>query len=125
MTTQEGGCHCRRVRFRVSGDPKFVTRCHCDSCRRATGAAFSTWVGYPAASAAWIAGAPAFYASSPGVKRGHCADCGTPLSFESEKWPGERHFLIGAFDNPNAFPVQGDYQQEEALAFVKNWKAVE
>ncbi|NWG92293.1 MAG: GFA family protein [Parvularculaceae bacterium] len=118
MTAHEGGCHCRQVRFRAAGAPKFVSRCHCESCRRTTGGAFSTWVGFPADAVEWTAGAPVFYASSMGVKRGFCRSCGTPLSYESDRWPGERHFLIGVFDEPKAFTPTSDYMKEEALAWA-------
>lgn len=119
MTAHDGGCHCRKIRFRSKGEPKFVSRCHCDSCRRTTGAAFSTWVGFVAENVEWSAGTPSFYASSKGVKRGFCASCGTPLSYESDKWPGEQHLLIGAFDDPRAFTPTSDFLKDEALAWVK------
>lgn len=118
MTSQAGGCHCGKVRFLAKTAPKFVSRCHCASCRRTTGAAFSTWVGFNADAVRWTGEAPAFYASSPGVNRSYCKSCGTPLSYESDKWAGERHFLIGVFDDPRAFTPTGDYLKEEALAWV-------
>lgn len=118
MIPHEGGCHCRQVRFRARGGPKFVSRCHCDSCRRTTGGAFSTWVGFASSEVEWIAGAPVFYASSKGVKRGYCKSCGTPLSYESDQWPGERHFLIGVFDDPRVFTPSGDHLKEEALVWA-------
>ena len=116
---KEGGCHCRRVRFRAEGDPKFVSRCHCDSCRRTTGGAYSTWVGFGGEALSWTTETPAFYASSTGVKRSFCPSCGTSLSFAGEKWPDEIHFLIGAFDDPRAFTPTSDYLKEEALDWVK------
>ncbi|MFZ5617232.1 MAG: GFA family protein [Pseudomonadota bacterium] len=119
MTSYEGGCHCKRVRFRANAAPKFASRCHCDSCRRTTGGAYSTWVGFDAGAVEWTGEAPVFYASSMGVKRGFCPSCGTPVSYESDKWPGERHFLIGVFDDPRAFTPTGDYLKEEALAWVR------
>ncbi len=119
MTAHEGGCHCRKVRFRATTAPKFVSRCHCDNCRRTTGGAFSTWVGFDADSVEWTADAPEFYASSFGVKRSFCKSCGTPLSYESVKWAGERHFLIGVFDHPRAFAPTSDYRKEEALDWLK------
>lgn len=119
MTVAAGGCHCGKVRFQAKAAPKFVSRCHCDSCRRTTGAAFSTWVGFAAENVAWTGAAPSFYESSKGVRRGFCASCGTPLSYESDKWAGERHFLIGAFDDPAAFTPTSDYLREEGLAWVK------
>src|SRR5262245_46908609 len=33
-TTMEGGCHCGRVRFRVTGDLANVAECNCSICTR-------------------------------------------------------------------------------------------
>jgi hypothetical protein len=38
--SQEGGCACRHVRYRMSGKPLFVHCCHCRWCQRETGSAF-------------------------------------------------------------------------------------
>jgi hypothetical protein len=38
--TQEGGCTCRYIRYRMSGKPLFVNCCHCSWCQRETGSAF-------------------------------------------------------------------------------------
>jgi hypothetical protein len=113
-----GGCHCRRVRFTARGSPRFVSRCHCDSCRRTTGGAFSVWVGFKDDAVAWSGEPRALYASSPGVSRGRCRSCGAPLTYQSVKWPGETHILIGVFDSPRAYAPIGDYQKEEALPWV-------
>jgi hypothetical protein len=32
IQTYEGGCHCRRIRFRVTGDLSRVTVCNCSMC---------------------------------------------------------------------------------------------
>src|SRR5262245_32566602 len=37
----EGGCTCRRVRYRMTSTPMFVHCCHCTWCQRETGAAFA------------------------------------------------------------------------------------
>ena len=37
---QEGGCHCRAVRFRALNEPVRKAACHCRSCQRRTGSAF-------------------------------------------------------------------------------------
>ena len=37
----EGGCTCRRVRYRMHGNPLFVHCCHCRWCQRETGTAFA------------------------------------------------------------------------------------
>ncbi|MDZ7627654.1 MAG: GFA family protein [Parvularculaceae bacterium] len=114
-----GSCHCGRVTFRADGDPKFISACHCDSCRRSTGAAFSVWAGFPSTHVNWLGESPTFYASSKGVQRGFCRSCGTPLSYQGEKWPEETHFLIGVFKDPSPFAPKSDYMVEGRLSWVK------
>ena len=43
-----GGCLCGAVRYRASADPLRVVSCHCGMCRRTSGAAFLTFVHFPA-----------------------------------------------------------------------------
>jgi hypothetical protein len=37
----EGGCDCRRVRYRLESPPLFVHCCHCRWCQRESGASFA------------------------------------------------------------------------------------
>jgi hypothetical protein len=113
-----GGCQCGAVRFEAHGPPKFVANCHCRHCRRATGAPFSTWVGYLTEKVSWQ-GQRAIFESSPGVQRGYCAACGTPLSYSGQKWAGETHLLVGAFDEPEQFVPTGDAFAEEKLPWTQ------
>ena len=41
MTTLDGGCTCRAVRYRLASRPLFVHCCHCRWCQRETGTAFA------------------------------------------------------------------------------------
>ena len=101
-TAASGRCHCGRVRFVARFPSRFVAHCHCESCRRAHGAAFVTWAGFPAAQVEIIDGADALavHASSPGTARSFCRACGTKLFFSSTRWPGETHVVLAAFDSP-------------------------
>ncbi|MGQ0509361.1 MAG: GFA family protein [Betaproteobacteria bacterium] len=92
-TTTHGSCLCGAVRFTAALPVKWVAHCHCSYCRRAHGAAFVTWAGFPAAQFSIDPSAtqPAWYESSPGAKRGFCPKCGSPMFFESTRWPGEMH----------------------------------
>lgn len=120
--TYQGGCQCGAVRFEVVGTPKFVSNCHCNSCRKATGAAFSTWIGFNENSVHWLTREPAYYASSDGVKRGFCEECGAPMTYASGQWPGEIHFLIGMFNDPLAFVPRKDVFTEDALPWALDGK---
>ena len=116
----KGGCQCGAVRFEASGTPKFVCKCHCNSCRKATGAAFSTWVGFKNEQVSWLTKEPSFYESSPGVQRGFCPACGTPLTYAGKNWAGETHFLVGVFDNPGVFTPDKDVFTDDALDWALN-----
>jgi hypothetical protein len=47
------------------------------------------------------------YASSPGVSRTFCGECGTPLSYEAE-WAGQTvvGLYISTLDHPEKFPAE-------------------
>jgi hypothetical protein len=118
IRSHTGGCQCGAVRFRTEGEPKFIAHCHCASCRRATGGEYATWVGWGDEQVDWGDHERQGYASSTGVQRGFCGQCGTPLSYQGEMWPGETHLLIGLFDAPQDFPPRGDAFKEEALPWI-------
>lgn len=95
-------CLCGQVRLRATLPSKWVAHCHCSYCRRAHGAAFVTWVGF--ASDRLVIEAegrqPHWYESSPGARRGFCANCGTPMLFTSTRWPGEVHVARALIAEP-------------------------
>lgn len=104
MTTPvaRGSCLCAAVRFRVSLPSKWVAHCHCTYCRRAHGAAFVTWAGFPAESFSLEPDAeqPTWFESSPGARRAFCGRCGSPMFFESTRWPGEIHVARALIADP-------------------------
>ena len=97
-----GSCHCGAVRFVARFPSRFVAHCHCASCRRAHGAAFVTWAGFPSDEVEVVAGRDDLmtHVSSPGVRRSFCGACGTKLFYASDRWPGETHVTLAAFDEP-------------------------
>ena len=46
------------------------------------------------------------------MKMGACK-CGTKLTFEGERWPGEVHVLVGTLDDPGA-RFAAEYQRVTA-----------
>jgi hypothetical protein len=114
-----GGCRCGAVRFTAEGPPLWVAFCHCASCRRATGAPVAAYAGFPAASVRITGETLASFASSPGVRRGFCRRCGTPLSYAGARWPGELHLHLGAFDRPEDLPPTGEAFAQERLPWLQ------
>jgi hypothetical protein len=92
-----GGCQCGAVRFTVEGALGRPSICHCRMCQKAFGSFYGPFVSAPGLK--WTRGAPKYFQSSNRVRRGFCADCGTPLTFEADKGPPE--VAIGAFDDPS------------------------
>ncbi len=113
-------CQCGAARAEMTGAPKFVSNCHCEACRKATGAAVSTWVGFDDKNVHWLMNKPSYYESSKSVQRGYCAKCGTPLTYAGEKWAGETHFLIGVMEKPEAYTPQGEVFADEALPWAQH-----
>ena len=90
--TIEGRCLCGGLVFRASGPPKWVAHCHCSLCRRAHGAPYVTWVGYPEDAVEIVQdGTLATYRSSAEGRRRFCARCGSQVFFDGTRWPGEVH----------------------------------
>jgi hypothetical protein len=67
---------------------------------------------------AFFQGEPTYYVSSPGVRRGFCSRCGSTLSYEGERWPGEIHLHIGAFDDPSLLAPTGQAFADERLPWL-------
>lgn len=113
-----GGCLCGAVRITASGAPNWVAHCHCATCRRASGGPFATFAGF-AREAVEIAGeAYRRFPSSPGVRRGFCRKCGASISYESERWPGEVHILVGVMDAPGDFVPQAHVFSSAKLSWL-------
>src|SRR5215470_2435013 len=74
-----GHCLCGYVRYDITGPPLRVHYCHCEMCRRATGAPFAVLAWVTRKSLRWTSHGPAIRRSSPIAQRGFCPECGTPL----------------------------------------------
>jgi hypothetical protein len=114
----EGGCICGAVRFVARGEPKSVFWCHCESCRRHSGAPVSVFVGFERDAYTVTKGEITKFSSSPGTRRGFCARCGSTLTCESTKLPNETHFHVGAFDDPARFAPSKHVFRNEQLPWL-------
>ena len=86
-----GGCHCERVRYRVSEAPSFVFACHCTDCQRLAASAFSLGLLMPADGLDIGRDGLAEYAKTAdsGVisRQYYCADCSTWLYTAKDNTP--------------------------------------
>ncbi len=113
-----GRCACGAIRYRATSSPFWSAHCHCESCRRVTGAPMASFLGFSKVSVDWQ-GQRAFRASSPGTTRGFCADCGTPLSYMSTRWPGEIHIYAATLDDPALFVPESHVHWAERVPWLR------
>lgn len=118
MERHEGRCLCGRVRFHAEGPPLWVAHCHCESCRRATAAPMTTFAGYRPGNVTWSGDATAAFNSSPGVTRRFCGRCGTPLTYEAERYPDEVHLYVATMNDPGAFSPGRHVFVEERIGWM-------
>jgi len=98
--TYAGGCLCGAIRYVARGTPSNQTHCHCETCRRASGAPFVSWATFPNAQFSFTAGQPSRYDSSVRAFRQFCARCGTQLTFQLNGAPETIDITLASLDQP-------------------------
>lgn len=118
-----GSCLCGAVVYEIRFPSRFCSHCHCATCRKAHGAGTATSVGIPHERFRLLAGKRRLASYSYGYSlkgrrvtswRRFCRRCGSPLFFESTRWPGEVHVALGCLD--------GEPDRKPALRFYYDRK---
>ena len=114
-----GGCQCGAVRDAVAGPVREAYWCHCRMCQRAVGNVAAAFINVAKADVV-IEGPVAYHASSPIARRGFCAACGTPLSFDYPD-SDRMDLTLGSLDEPDRFAPTSHFGVE---AHVPGWIAL-
>ncbi|CCV13385.1 conserved hypothetical protein [Mesorhizobium sp. STM 4661] len=101
MARYQGGCLCGAVRYRAEVVPINERVCHCGLCQKAIGAAFNARVLFRIVDVT-VDGPVATVNSSPDLKRGFCATCGTTM-FSRRDSAGIIGITTGSLDDPSLF----------------------
>jgi hypothetical protein len=80
-----GQCLCGAIRFELTPPLGPLSHCHCESCRLSRGAAFVTWTSVPASRFVIRNGDISWYRSSPGIRWGFCANCGSSMVYIADR----------------------------------------
>ena len=99
-----GGCNCGNVRYRISGEPKRITICHCTWCQRRTGSAFGVEVVFDDEQIEITGDSLTSYRhisdeSGRWLEQHFCANCGSNIGLTLEAVPGIRSMSAGSFDD--------------------------
>lgn len=98
--TFRGGCLCRSIRYVSTAAPVRCVICHCESCRKHSGAPCLSFVLFPRETFTWEGGEPRKYRSSKYAERGFCPGCGSILFIDEEVLPGVVQVTLGSLDHP-------------------------
>jgi hypothetical protein len=105
----EGGCDCRKVRYRMESTPLFVHRCHCRWCQRESGASFAPNAMIEADRVTQLGQAPELVNTPSGSGSGQviarCAKCKVAVwSNYAGAGPLVKFVRVGTLDNPDLLP---------------------
>jgi hypothetical protein len=112
-----GGCLCGSVRYEATGPATELCTCHCASCRRATGGLAVPWATFQAKQFTVTGGQLAEYRSSPEVRRGFCASCGTSLTYRHLGRVEEIDVALTTLDAPNVLVPESHIWVEDKLSW--------
>ena len=116
--SMSGSCYCGNCRWEVNGEPNWVGTCHCESCRRNCSAPFTTFFGINNPCWKWTGCTPKALATSAGVTRYFCPDCGSPMAYHNVKWDDETHFYVASLDYPAELVPQFHVHWQEKLPWI-------
>ena len=105
----DGGCTCRRVRYRMTTKPLFVHCCHCRWCQRETGSAFVLNALIESDRVELLQGHPVTIDTPSNSGRGQkivrCADCHIALWSHYAGAGDKLKFVrVGTLDEPDRLP---------------------
>lgn len=108
----EGGCACGAVRYRCDSPPLRMVNCHCRSCQRYSGSAYSPTVIVPRRSVVLTRGQTKVHElvadSSHVARREFCAECGSPLFASSSGHEELLGIKAGSLDDPSWYSGDAD-----------------
>jgi hypothetical protein len=109
-----GGCLCGAIRYEADKPPYEAGYCHCRTCQKSLGNLFGASVFFKHGDVRFISKEPTWYTSSDIVKRGFCAECGSPIAYQRND-SDVFVIWIGTLDEPGAFEPQAHYWSESKI----------
>lgn len=117
-----GGCNCGAIRYSIAEKPLAVIACHCRSCRKQSGAAYSVnlvvLVGSMAVTGNLTAWNDTDTESGKPVAREFCGTCGSPIRSVPASSPGIFSVKAGTLDAPGSFAPMMHVWTESQLDWV-------
>ena len=93
MQMIKGSCMCKEVTYAIHGKVGEITHCHCTTCQKAHGAAFSSVAAVQIDDFKFISGENLIkcYQSSPDKVRCFCSNCGSHIYAHRKN---QKHYIL-------------------------------
>lgn len=120
-----GSCLCTKVQYTIEGELGSVVHCHCVTCRKAHGAAFSSVAAVQDKSFT-LQGREGLssFESSPGKTRYFCSNCGTQIYAKRD---GTKHIVLrlGSLDSSIDTPVEAKELNHIWVSQKADWYTID
>ena len=110
-----GGCLCGAVRYQATPDHRDGDCCHCRMCQLGFGNTRAAFFSLRKTEVSWLKQPPTYRVSSKIARRGFCATCGSPLSFEYLD-SARMDLTVGSLDEPGALKPVSHFAAESCVA---------
>jgi hypothetical protein len=117
----KGTCYCGNIEFEIILPVKNVINCHCNMCRRLSGADYTTWVSVSKESLTMTKGREKlseFQITSQSTQT-FCTVCGTRITTESSIYPTVVGLLRGIIEGEIHCNPSGNYFVSDKAPWVK------
>ena len=123
MSKLDGSCLCGKVTYRCAADPIATAVCHCTTCQKQTGTAFSVVVVVPREAFEVEGESLATYTtvsedSGLEARRVFCRECGSPIATLADGMPSAAIIKAGTLDDRTWLEPQAHVFCDSALPFV-------
>jgi hypothetical protein len=120
----EGRCLCGAVSYSSEAEPAFTAICHCTTCQRQTGTAFSIVVGVPKAELDLTGDTLSTFTTvgedhGRDTQRQFCSACGSPVVTLSEGMPDVAILKAGTLDDTSWLEPQLEVWGRSAQPWIK------
>jgi hypothetical protein len=112
-----GGCLCGKIAYELDGPALQTTLCHCEDCRRASGAPFVVWTFFKTGTLRWTRGTPKIIHFA-NRERSFCGDCGTALKFYDPQIPHLFEINTCSLDQPENYPPGDQCWTHDQLPWI-------
>lgn len=117
-TVISGRCYCGATTIRATQAPPTVAYCHCNDCRRVTGAPVAAFAEFDEAAVVFTPDEGRKVAVNPGVARTFCTVCGSPLTGRYDYLPGKVYIPVGILDQADDIAPQLHAHESQRLKWL-------